>query len=63
MKIKLLKDLPLEKKHGAFKDSVFEVIEKERRRGSKVFFIGNAGEECATFSYEYEVVEREVEKK
>ncbi len=59
MKIKLTKTLPLEKKHGAIEGAIFEVIKKEYRRGSKVFFMGNAGEECATFSHEYEVIEQE----
>ncbi len=50
MKIRLTKDLPLESKHGCFKGREFEAIKRNR----KMSFMGDAGEECMVFSYEYE---------
>jgi hypothetical protein len=53
MKVKLLIDLPIDKKHGAVKGKVFDLLRIEgvgNRR--KYFFIGGAGEECAAFRYE-----------
>ncbi len=59
-KIKLLIDLPIEKRHGAFKGKVFDRIrEKEgtELRDSKYWFIGDAGLQCAAFFRECEVIE------
>jgi len=57
MKIRLLVDLPIDGKHGANKGRVFEVIREERggRCQNKLFFIGDAGEECAALHREWEV--------
>lgn len=60
MKIKLLIDLPLEKKHGANAGRVFELIRTtgpQRRSAAKFFFMGDAGEECAAFGSECEEID------
>ncbi len=54
MKIELLVDLPITKDAGATKGRVFEVTDQERE---KMFFVGDNGDRCAAFAYEYEIVE------
>lgn len=56
MKIRLKIDLPIHPVHGCTKGRVFEVIaEDEPGRGRRVYFIGDAGEECAALPHEYDV--------
>ncbi len=58
MKIKLKVDLPLEKRHGATKGRVFEVLMNRDR----YTFVGDSGEQCFAFSSEVEVINEESEK-
>ena len=57
MKIKLTTDLPIDKKHGASKGVVFNVIEVDYARGPKYWFYGITGEKCAAFKHEVEVID------
>ena len=52
-RMKLIIDLPIAKEHGATKGREFEITRREAGRDAKVFFVGDAGEECAAFSREY----------
>ena len=54
MKIKLMRDLPIGTEHGATKDRVFDLLED--RGDGKYWFMGDAGEECAAFGFEVEVI-------
>jgi len=55
MKIKLTEDLPIDEKHGCTKGRIFEATHIEQKgRDKRVYFVGDAGEECAAFSSEYE---------
>ncbi len=55
MKIKLIDDIPVEKRHGMVKGKVLEV-ESEIPLGS-YWVIGDAGEKVKVFRHEFEVVE------
>ena len=59
MKVKLLQGLPIDHIHGATKGRVFDVRRQEGEgRWRKVFFMGDAGEECAAFPlHECELIE------
>ena len=57
MRIRLIRDLPIEKKHGAVRGKEYVVTFAEKGRGARVFFEGDAGEQCAAFRGEYELVE------
>lgn len=53
MKIRLLMDLPIDKKHGAVKGKFFELLRIEGVGNQrKYFFIGVDGGECAAFRHE-----------
>jgi len=56
--MRLIMDLPIEKKHGCVAGAEFEIIGWEEKRGRKTSFIGKAGEECCAFSNEYELVKQ-----
>jgi len=56
MKIKLNRDLSLDKKHGATKGREFEVIEGDVMK-RLLFVIGDAGEKFGVYSNECEEVE------
>ena len=49
LKVLLLQDLPLEKKHGATEGRVFECTRVEKGRGALAFFLSDAGEECGAY--------------
>lgn len=54
-KIRLLVDLPIATKHGAVKGAVFAVTRRDKiGRDRRIYFVGNAGEECAAYAEEYE---------
>lgn len=55
-KIRLTRNIPIGKEHGATAGRVFDVV---RIKNGKLFFRGDAGELCAAWSHEYEVVEEE----
>ena len=61
LKIRLLENLPIEKKHGARKGRVFEVVRQKKRQGrhypAMYFFVGDAGEECGALEREVAFVE------
>lgn len=59
MRIRLLANLPIERKHGATKGREFEVKRRCNKYpgGERLFFEGDEGEECAAFWREVEVVE------
>ena len=62
MKIVLLRDLPVEKKHGATKGRVFDISRKEENRvrgGVHYYFIGDAGEEVGVLIHEYDIIHDE----
>ena len=51
MFLRLLRDLPIEEKHGATAGRVFECLRyDDRSRDRKAWFIGDAGEECAAYT-------------
>ena len=56
MKIKLLVNLPIDKKHGAFKGKVFEVIGQKNFRGRLYYFTGDDGSKCGAYGRECEIV-------
>lgn len=57
VRIRLTRSLPIEKRHGADKGRVFVLVRREAEgRRRRAFFVGDAGEECAAFSGEYELV-------
>lgn len=49
-KIELIMDLPIPEKHGCKKGRQFEVT---REQHGKVWFVGDAGDECAAWNMEY----------
>lgn len=52
-KIELIMDLPIPEKHGCKKGRQFEVT---REQHGKVWFVGDAGDECAAWNMEYKEV-------
>ena len=62
MKMKLLIDLPINKKHGAKKGAIFEVVRDTMDAEDKLklyFFIGLDGSECGAFPREVEIINEE----
>jgi len=57
MKIKLLKDVPVEAKHGLTKGKIFDVIREDEGRNARIWIMGKAGEECAVFKHEVKTIE------
>ena len=60
LKIKLLRDLPIEPHHGAKAGRIFDLLRSTgpmRRSEAKFWFMGDAGEECAAFGFECEEIE------
>lgn len=62
MKIKLLIDLPINKKHGAFKGKIFDCIKMDphkykNRDSEKYWFVGIDGTKCAAIPHEIEILE------
>lgn len=55
-KIRLTRNIPIGKEHGATAGRVFDVVQIKK---GKLFFRGDAGELCAAWSHEYEVVEEQ----
>ena len=52
--IRLLSSLPIGSEHGATEGRVFAVVRMDPPgRNRRVYFIGDAGEECAAFMNEY----------
>jgi hypothetical protein len=66
-KIKLIMDLPIDKKHGCVKGSVFEVtrIEREKKPNGRagrlrlVYFSDKNGIECGAYLHEFEFIKTE----
>ena len=60
-KVRLIRRVPVEPKHGMEKGKVFEVVRKVKapRGYPKIFVIGEAGEEVGLKSHEYEFVDDE----
>tara|TARA_R110000737_G_scaffold307953_2_gene315919 strand:+ start:511 stop:708 length:198 start_codon:yes stop_codon:yes gene_type:complete len=57
MRIKLIVDLPIDKIHKCFKGEEFEVTDSNRNtRGTLLYFIGGAGEECAAYKKEVKIL-------
>lgn len=56
MKIKLTWTLPINEKHGAIKDAVFEVTSADRVK-QIYYFKGKTGEECGAYYNECEVID------
>lgn len=60
MKIELIRDIPIDPKCGAVEGAIFDVIDEDPKgRGSLVYFIGDDGQKCAAYSYEYKVISKE----
>ncbi|WP_174170108.1 hypothetical protein [Pseudoalteromonas sp. JC28] len=58
MKIKLLVDLPIDEQHGAKKGKVFEVHKVSHDLSRDLYyFYDHAGQECAAWAREVEVIE------
>ena len=58
MKVKLLRDVPVEEKHGMAEGRVFEVSRMaERTERARVFVVGDAGEEVGLLWAEFEAVQ------
>lgn len=58
-RVKLLRDLPIEARHGATKGRIFNAIRSagpERRRLTLFYFVGDAGKVCAAYGSECEDV-------
>lgn len=54
-RIRLVVDLPFLPEHGALEGREFDA-DIEPGRGHKAWFMGDAGEECAAWSWEYVVI-------
>lgn len=58
MKIKLLVNLPADKKHGCRIGKVFEVLEEVKERGALRWWImGDVGQKVGVLRHEAEVIE------
>lgn len=64
-KIKLIMDLPIDRKHGATNGEVFAITrfqqaKKKKRQtgglGLLVYFTSKDGSECGAYEHEYEVI-------
>ena len=55
-RIRLTRNIPIGKEHGATVGRVFDVVEIKK---GKLFFKGDAGVLCAAWSHEYEVLEEQ----
>ena len=62
-KAKLIKNIPINPKHGAVKGAIFSIIRLKQGygRGANIYVLmGDAGEEFSVYSREIEILEKEV---
>ncbi len=59
MKVKLLKDLPIDTRYGATEGRVFDCIDLETEGTWKAWFIDDTGEDCAAYRHECEIINEE----
>ena len=61
MEIRLLMDLPIEKKHGAMAGRVFECFRISTGRNRLAYFKGDMGETCGAYlNYECEILDEKL---
>lgn len=59
-KAKMVRDIPIDTKHGAFKGKIFSIIRCNNGNGrgnKKYILMGEAGEEFSVYSHEIEILE------